>query len=327
MKKGKRGSKVVYKNYDAQMQELQSQKMHYQMTGQYQNAQKTYKKIEALKECITEISSKKIKSKQNKQLSSLKKEQKSIMEQFELDWKKRLNLFENKCYKKSMKDLKKSQEKELAQFHDELEYKLNQKNMKFPPYILEQRSRELALARQNKFKEAFDTQQHRIYLEKIAFQDYCDSLKDQYLRIVSNKKTEHLKQTENLTKRLENSRDELMREYNQQKDLLIKRHSSIMKNFKFNQKKAKNKLSEKNRIRLTKTYVGSIHGHKGTVSHIRPWTFRENDKLIKSPSLKRQHTFPNEDITEMQNFMVNQYQKENGANLSAFEATSLLLEA
>ncbi len=66
---------ISSKNVDAKLSFLQKEKMHYQMTGQYMNAQKIFQKIEELKANITTATSSKIKTKQSKQLLSMKKEQ------------------------------------------------------------------------------------------------------------------------------------------------------------------------------------------------------------------------------------------------------------
>lgn len=311
---GKKSKRVqLLKTYDTKLQELQTEKMHYQMTGQYLNAQKTLEKIEKLRSNVTELSTLKLRSKQNKQKNSMKKQQNEIMNKFESDWKKRMKLFQSNCYDKSIGDLSIAQKKELSEFNDELQYKLNSKNIKWTPEILSARDKELALARLNKFDAAYDMQQHRLKLEEKAFADYQKEMNAKYRLLIQQKQSEHSKQMSSLTERLDNSRDELERAYNTQKDQLQKRQRTIMKNFDFSQKKVNSEVSTQNNKRILKTYVGTYHGHNGTVSSLRPWTFRVNETNLspKKAGSKEVAPIPNEDIAEIEQYIVSEYKKEN----------------
>ena len=302
------------KNYDQRFQELQREKMHYQMAGQYLKAQQIFEKIEQLKSNITQSTNSKRKTKQNKQSNALKKRQKNIMNEFENDWKRRLKSFEKNCFRKTLSNLECAQLSELAEESEQLQYKLNQKNIKYPPKILAARDKELALARLNKFNEAFDVQQHRIFLEEQAFDAYACGLQRKYDRIISKKKRDHCKQRESLIKRLECSRAELMREYNKQKTLLIKRQKTMLDTFQFNQKRLGNQQCKQNEQHLAKTYVGTHHGGHGTVSKLRPWTFRVNDQSLSPRKVQQSGTIapiPNEDIAEIESYIVSEYKKEN----------------
>jgi len=302
------------KNYDQRFEELQREKMHYQMAGQYLKAQKVFEKIEKLKSDITQSTNAKRKKLQNKQLNAMNKKQNKIMNEFEHDWNQRFKSFEKNCFKKALSNLESLQSTELYKEHEHLQHKLNQKNIKYPPKILAARDKELALARLNKFNEAFDVQQHRIFLEEQAYKAYANGLQRKYDRIIAKKKRDHCKQRENLIKRLECSREELLREYKKQKSLLKKRQRTMLDTYEFNQKRLSNQQVIQNEQHLAKTYVGTYHGGHGTVSKLRPWTFRVNDKSLsprKVPSSTRRASIPNRDIAEIESYIVNEYKKEN----------------
>jgi len=235
------------------------------------------------------------------------------MNKFENDWKKRMKLFQSNCYDKSIRDLTNAQEAELNEFNNELQYKLNNKNIKWTTQILQARDKELALARLNKFDEAYDIQQHRLRLEQQAFADYQKQMNRKYRTLILQKQQEHAKQMSSLTERLDNSRDELERAYSVQKDQLEKRQRTIMNNFTFTQKKVNTKVSCKNKQRIEKTYVGTFHGHNGTVSKIRPWTFRVNQTNLspRKAVSKDEKPIPNEDIADIEQYIVAEYKKEN----------------
>ena len=72
--------------------------------------------------------------------------------------------------------------------------------------------------------------------------------------------------------RLTTSRSELEREYERQRERLIKHHQSLLANFKSNQKRIQRVSKTAADHELNKTFVGTYHGHRGTISPTRPWT-------------------------------------------------------
>lgn len=322
----RRSKKQLLRNYDLKLAALQKEKMHFQMTGQYLAAQKTFQKIERLKCSVTDASTTTMKSKQCKQLTSMKAQQSAIFAKFESDWKRRMKLFDAKCYHKSISALQSTHELELSEFHNELQHKLNRRNIKFPPKVLQARDKELALARLNKFGEAFDVQQHRLALESECLCAYRRELQKHYVRVISNKQSEHTKTEGSLRKRLDNSRAELDREYEKQRQLLLKRQRTLLGNLAGSQKRRGHAMQAQNQQKLARTYVGTHHGHNGTVSTVRPWTFRVNETKNLSPrktnassddGAAEQFRCPNADIAEIEQFIVAEYKKENASPMDA----------
>lgn len=100
------------------------------------------------------------------------------LDDFENKWRKRFNLFDRKAAN-ALDEMSDSQEKELQQYIKETHHKFMRQKVKFSPFVLDLRERELALARCNRFAEASDLRDQREDLEREQFQSFQEHIQTQ----------------------------------------------------------------------------------------------------------------------------------------------------
>ena len=117
--------------------------------------------------------------------------------EFETEWNKRRQEFESHA-KETMSLCKQEQQKEFQQYKMDSKARLFSQTIKFSVAVLEEQSREIALARNNKYTEAYQAQQRRKQLENKERKEHRDNLTLQWQQLLHQKQKQHRNQFHNL---------------------------------------------------------------------------------------------------------------------------------
>ena len=182
---------------DKLLKSLQKQKLHYQLTGQYDLAELTMKKMENLKQRTAEKSHQKLQNNNVKKKRRMQAQQTSILNQFEKDWNKRIKKFDSNA-QRTLTELHESQEQELRKFADNMRNQLRRSKIKFSPDCLSLRETEYALARQNRFDQAKIVQKNKLKLESQEQLQFRRNLDKKFNTMMDKKKIEQRKAFQSL---------------------------------------------------------------------------------------------------------------------------------
>ena len=174
------------------LKNLQKQKLHYQLTGQYELAEHTMNKIESIKRRTADKNQQKLENNNAKKIRRMKYHQNSVFNQFEKEWNRRIKKFDKNA-QKTLTDLHESQEHELHQFADFTRNQFKRSKVKFSPDVLGLREAEYALARQNRFDEAKIVQKQRLKLESQEQLQFRRALDKKFTFVMDKKKIEQRK--------------------------------------------------------------------------------------------------------------------------------------